>query len=83
MKIAIVDPSLRSVGGAENVVVWLAESLVQRGHQVVLFTKEFSEAAWGKAEERPYRVHLLDFKKSRSTLKTNREAGADRAMQKE
>lgn len=66
---------MRAVGGAENVVVWLAESLVQRGHKVVLFTGEFSEEVWGNMRERPYIVCLLDFKKHRSTLKTNRDAG--------
>ncbi len=75
MRIAMVYPSLRSVGGAENVVIWLAESLVQRGHDVFLFTREFSEAVWGTKRERSYRVCLLDFKKRRSTLKTNRDAG--------
>lgn len=71
----MIYPSLRAVGGAENVVVWLAESLVQRGHQVFLFTREFSEGVWGNMRERPYTVCLLDFKKRRSTLKTNRDAG--------
>jgi glycosyltransferase involved in cell wall biosynthesis len=75
MNIAIIYPSMRAVGGAENVVVWLAESLVQRGHKVVLFTREFSEEVWGNMRERPYIVCLLDFKKHRSTLKTNRDAG--------
>ena len=75
MNIAIVYPSLRAVGGAENVIIWLAESL-SRKHKVVLFTKEFSEATWGNIKERPYGVHILDFTKYRSTLKTNREAGA-------
>jgi len=75
MNIAIVYPSLRAVGGAENVIIWLAESL-SRKHKVTLFTKEFSEATWGNIKERPYGVHLLDFTKYRSTLKTNREAGA-------
>ena len=75
MHIAIVYPSLRAVGGAENVIVWLAESLSKK-HKVVLFTKEFSESTWGNIKERPYGVHLLDFTKHRSTLRTNREAGA-------
>jgi len=75
MNIAIVYPSLRTVGGAENVIIWLAESLSKK-HKVVLFTKEFSEATWGPVKERPYGVHVLDFKKYRSTLRTNREAGA-------
>lgn len=78
MNIAIVYPSLRAVGGAENVIVWLAESLSKK-HRVVLFTKEFSETAWGPINERPYNVHLLDFTKHRSTLRTNREAGANLA----
>lgn len=76
MKIAIIYPSLRAVGGAENVAVWLAESLAQKGHDVVVFTREFAEEAWGKRADRPYRVHLLEFRKYRSTLKTNRGAGA-------
>jgi glycosyltransferase involved in cell wall biosynthesis len=75
MRIAIVYPSLRAVGGAENVVVWLAESLAQRGHHVFLFTREFSESVWGPVWSRPYTVCILDFKKQRSTLKTNRNAG--------
>ncbi len=75
MKIAIVYPSLHAVGGAENVVIWLAESLAKRGHDIVLMTREFSESIWGKREDRPYTVCLLDFKKYRSTLKTNRAAG--------
>jgi glycosyltransferase involved in cell wall biosynthesis len=76
MNIGIVYPSLRAVGGAENVIVWLAESLAKRGHTVVVFTTEFSGSAWGTAEHRPYSVHLLNVKKYRSTLKTNRAAGA-------
>ncbi len=75
MRIALVYPSFRAVGGAENVVIWLAESLVKRGHDVFLFTHEFSEEIWGSKRDRPYRVCLLDFKKRRSTLTTNRDAG--------
>jgi glycosyltransferase involved in cell wall biosynthesis len=75
MKIAIVYPSLRAVGGAENVVIRLAESLAQRGHVVFLFTKEYSEEVWGSRQGKRYTVHLLDFAKHRSTLKTNRAAG--------
>jgi glycosyltransferase involved in cell wall biosynthesis len=76
MKIAIIYPSLRAVGGAENVVIWLAESLAHKGHTVVLFTREYSAAIWENAKDRPYGVHQLDFKMHRSTLKTNREAGS-------
>jgi glycosyltransferase involved in cell wall biosynthesis len=75
MRIALVYPSFRAVGGAENVVIWLAESLVKRGHNVFLFTHEFSEEVWGNMRDRPYTVCLLNFKKRRSTLRTNRDAG--------
>jgi glycosyltransferase involved in cell wall biosynthesis len=75
MKIAIIYPSLRAVGGAENIVIWLAESLTERGHHVFIFTREFSEEVWGAICEKPYTVCLLDFKKHWSTLKTNRDAG--------
>lgn len=75
MKIAIVYPLLTATGGAENVIIWLAESLVSRGHTVDILTKEFCEKVWGSAKEKPYNVKLLDFKKYRSTLKTNIDAG--------
>jgi glycosyltransferase involved in cell wall biosynthesis len=77
MDIAIVIQSLRSVGGAENVVAWLAGSLAERGHAVAVFTLEFSEAVWGVDADRPYTVHVLDGKRKRphSTWKANREAG--------
>ena len=77
MKIAIVYPSLRAVGGAENVVIWLAESLVERGHSVVVFTREYSEDAWGRRADKTFAIHLLAFTQYRSTLKTNRMAGEE------
>jgi glycosyltransferase involved in cell wall biosynthesis len=77
MNIAIVIQSLRSVGGAENVVAWLAVSLAERGHAVTVFTRDFSEDVWGRAEERPYAVHLLGdgTRRIRSSWVANREAG--------
>jgi glycosyltransferase involved in cell wall biosynthesis len=77
MDIAIVIQSLRAVGGAENVVVWLAGSLAEKGHAVTVFTLEFSEAVWGGDAKRPYAVHVLDGKRkwTHSTWKANREAG--------
>jgi len=78
MNIAIVIQSLRAVGGAENVVVWLAGSLAEKGHAVTVFTLEFSEAVWGGDAERPYTVHVLDGKRKwpHSTWKANRDAGS-------
>ena len=52
MKIAIVYPSLQAVGGAENVIIWLAEGLVERGHSIVIFTREYSEAIWGRMADK-------------------------------
>lgn len=42
MRVALVQPGLDHKGGAENVVVWLAEGLCARGHDVVLATERFS-----------------------------------------
>jgi glycosyltransferase involved in cell wall biosynthesis len=77
MDIAIVIQSLRSVGGAENVVHWLAGSLAGKGHAVTVFARDFSESVWGEEADRPYAVHLLGTgrKGPSSTWKANREAG--------
>jgi glycosyltransferase involved in cell wall biosynthesis len=82
VKIAMVIPLMRSVGGAENVVNWLASSLAERGHAVTVFTRDFSEAVWGKDADRPYGVHILGGKggKASSTWLANREAGRDLAV---
>ncbi len=77
MDIAIVFKSLRAVGGAENVVVRLSDSLAGRGHSVCLFTSDFSEEVWGRTEERGYSTHLLARGpgKIHSTWKNNRDSG--------
>jgi glycosyltransferase involved in cell wall biosynthesis len=41
MKIAIVYSTFYVKGGAENVIVWLTAELLQRGHQVTIFTSEY------------------------------------------
>ena len=41
MKIAIVHATFYVKGGAENIVVWLTDALLQRGHQVTVFTSEY------------------------------------------
>jgi len=41
MKIAIVYATFYVKGGAENVIVWLTDALLQRGHQVTIFTSEY------------------------------------------
>ncbi len=46
MKIAIVHPSLDVKGGAENIVVWLACGLRQRGHEVLVLTTNYDPSLW-------------------------------------
>jgi len=41
MKIAIVYATFYVRGGAENSIVWLTDALLQRGHQVTIFTSEY------------------------------------------
>lgn len=45
MKIAIVHPAFGAWGGAESVVLWQAEGLRARGHEVVVMAAFFSERA--------------------------------------
>ncbi len=44
MRIAIVHPTFYVKGGAENVVIWLADELLRRGHDVSVFTSEHDPA---------------------------------------
>jgi glycosyltransferase involved in cell wall biosynthesis len=46
MRIAIVHPGMDFKGGAENVAIWLAEGLRQRGHTAVLVTDRFDPTLW-------------------------------------
>ena len=41
MNIAIVYATFYVRGGAENVIIWLTNALLQRGHQVTIFTSEY------------------------------------------
>ena len=59
MKIAMVHPSLNIKGGAENVVIWLAESLVNRGHEVTIFTTDYDETYYGGKKNKPYKIEIL------------------------
>jgi glycosyltransferase involved in cell wall biosynthesis len=52
MKIAILYPSLTIKGGAQNVVIWLAEGLSKRGHEVTIFTSKFKSQLWYKEERK-------------------------------
>lgn len=61
LKIAVIHPDMSKRGGAEYIVVWLAEELCRRGYSVALFTRSFDEQFWGKerGRERPYSVEIV------------------------
>lgn len=59
MKIAIVHPSLAVRGGAEQVVLWLAEELSRRGYGVTIITTDFDARLYGPREGRPYAILTL------------------------
>jgi glycosyltransferase involved in cell wall biosynthesis len=48
-RIAILHLGLDLKGGAENVAVWLASGLQDRGHHVTLFTDAYTPALWPAA----------------------------------
>ncbi len=60
MRVAIVHPSLNMRGGAERVVVWLAEELVRRGHAVTVFTSAYDEGFYGPPAGHLFRLIVLD-----------------------
>jgi glycosyltransferase involved in cell wall biosynthesis len=50
VKLALVHPRLDQRGGAENVVLWMARGMQQRGHEVVVATDRFSPRRWGERD---------------------------------
>lgn len=60
MKFAIVHPSLKTKGGAENVVVWLATALSQRGYDVTIITSDYDDVFYGKPEENGFTLLIFD-----------------------
>ena len=52
LKIAIVHPSFAIKGGAENLMIWMARSLADKGHQVTLFTTDYDPGLWDKSAGR-------------------------------
>lgn len=59
MKIALVHPNLSVRGGAENVLVWLAQGLARRGHSVTVFTASYRPELWPGELVRGLRVESL------------------------
>ncbi len=50
MRIGLVHPRLDHRGGAENVVLWMARGLTQRGFDVVVATQRFSPERWDRTD---------------------------------
>lgn len=46
MRVAILHPRLTSRGGAEKVMVWLANGLAGRGHEVHIISRHFDPGLW-------------------------------------
>ena len=46
MRIAFVHPGMDVKGGAENIIVWLADGLGRRGHDVRVFTENYKPEYW-------------------------------------
>ncbi|HEX9795300.1 MAG TPA: glycosyltransferase family 4 protein [Planctomycetota bacterium] len=46
MRIALVHPDLGRAGGAEAVVAWTAAGLLDRGHELAIFTHRFAAELW-------------------------------------
>lgn len=59
MKIAIVHPSLAVLGGAEFVVVWLAQELSRRGHEVTVITTDYDEHLYGLRSAKSFSIVTL------------------------
>lgn len=59
MNMALVHPSLAVRGGAEHVVLWLADELHRRGHRVTVITSDFDPALYGSPRARPYSLVIL------------------------
>lgn len=68
MRIAMVHPCLVTRGGAENVVIWLAEELANRGHEVTLFTSEYDDTYWGDKDKKGFAIEELKVNGYRSGI---------------
>lgn len=60
MRLAILYSRLTEKRGAQNMIIWMAEELTRRGHEVTIFTTRYTSAFWA---DRPggqqYRVREL------------------------
>ncbi|MEM7409546.1 MAG: glycosyltransferase family 4 protein [Myxococcota bacterium] len=59
MHIGLVHPRLDHRGGAENVVLWMAQALRRRGHRVTVVARKFSAARWNDGDWDGITLHTL------------------------
>lgn len=59
IRLAILHPDLCVRGGAENVVVWLADALVRRDYQVSVFSAGYSESLFGPLSSRGWNFYAM------------------------
>jgi glycosyltransferase involved in cell wall biosynthesis len=60
VKVVMVHSRLDRPGGAENVVSWLSQGLVGRGHSVAVATSRFDPQLWGDDAWRGVPIHLVE-----------------------
>jgi glycosyltransferase involved in cell wall biosynthesis len=58
-KVALLFHSLAIKGGAGNVTVWLADTLVRRGFEVTVFTASFDSTLWPEELLSSFSVRIL------------------------
>ncbi|MFH0919400.1 MAG: glycosyltransferase family 4 protein [Fibrobacterota bacterium] len=62
MKIRILYNNFAHKGGSENAIYWLLCGLVERGHDVTLITRYYSDTIWGPRDRFPCPVITLQAK---------------------
>lgn len=62
MKIAMLQPRLDRLGGAENLVLWLSQGLRQRGYEIEVVTRRFSVEAWEPGSWDGIKIHCIEGK---------------------
>ena len=59
MRIAIVHPGMNFKGGAENIVVWLAQGLARMDHEVTVVAEVYDPGLWDPALVKDLKVRLF------------------------
>jgi len=81
LKIAIVHPSLAIKGGAENLMIWMARGLADKGHRVTLFTTDYEPGLWDESHNSPVERVLLQHGFISRTIDTNHAQTIDYGIQ--